>query len=268
MMRLRTTIGPVLICALAISALAAQDASAEGNGQTIFECSTSAATREFSDAHCDNTGGSTFGHVQFPESTTAITLTNGATKNSTTEATTAVFKIASLHGFSKVVVECSNVEATGTARNSTLDFVMKGSGSGTIKFNDGIGSFCRTNQAGCEIGNSAQGASISLILFEFETVEGLTLREGGVPGGHGLKIQLPGSIRFEGICGLHSFGAIPLAGSSIATAGGTRQGRGATTWFNEGEMNSLTVGGQSAQLVGKVTLKRDIPGNALTLTTS
>lgn len=269
----RTTIA--LACALLTGALAAQGASAAGNGQTIFECSAAATTKEFSDAHCDNTGGTSFGHVRFPETATALTVTNGGTKNSTTEATTMVLKIALLRGFANVVVECSNVESTAAnGLNSLVGGIHEGSGSGTLKFNNGAGILCKTNQAGCIGPTAVEGAKVALVNADAETVEGAALKEGGVVGGHGIKFFPVApetkftTIKFEGTCGLAIFPPFPVTGSAIATAGGAREGRGATAWFIEGEMNSLEVGGSPAQLSGKLTFKSTTAAHALILTTS
>jgi hypothetical protein len=269
----RTSVCFALMCALVLCAVAAQGASAAGKGQTIFECSKEAPIRPFNDAHCDTEGSAhEYGHVQFPEASTAITLTNGATAEETKKATIWIWKIALLHGFKNVVLECTNVEGTGTAKNSEETGTMKGSGSSTIKFNNGTGVLCHTNQSGCEGGTATVGAKVAEVKASFETAEGTTLKEGGVAGGHGLKF-FPTSgnfttITFEGTCGLHAFGAIPISGSFIGTAGGTREGHGATTWFIEGEMSSVTLGGEPMQVIGKLTLKRTSTGNALTLTTS
>src|SRR4051794_22799207 len=54
--------GLALLCALLFSAFASQSAFAE---TTAFECTKSAATLDFSDAHCDTTAAppSNFGHA-------------------------------------------------------------------------------------------------------------------------------------------------------------------------------------------------------------
>lgn len=279
MTRRRSVIGLTLAIALAVSAIAAQAASAAGSGQTIQECAMNASIKDFSDAHCDNavTPTGTFGHVRFPETETAITLTNGATKNSTTEATTAVFKIALLHGFSNVVIECTKVEGIGLAQNFLSGTIHIGLLVSDIKFNNGTSGglpiFCHTNQSGCEGGTTTVGAKFNEVEADGETVEGSTLKENGIAGGMGLKFLPPAgkkltAITFEGTCGLHAFGAMNVEGSAIATAGGSREGRGATMWFVPGEMNSLSLGGQPVQLEGKLTLKRTSTGSALTLTTA
>jgi hypothetical protein len=268
MIERRTIIGFALMCALLLCAVAAQGASAAGNGQTINEC-VKVPHGNFSDAHCDSEVSPESGeylHVQFPTESTAITLTNGGTAESTKKATTGVLHIALLHGFKNVNVECTNVEGTGTAQN-VAGPPMVGKGSGIIKFNNGTGVLCHTNQSGCEGGTATVGAKVSEVKASAETVEGGTLGSG-----MGLKFSpTTGSqfatITFEGSCGLHAFGAIPVAGSTIATAGGEPNGHGATAWFTE-EMSSLTVGGEPAGLTGKATLKRTSNGNALTLTTS
>jgi hypothetical protein len=169
------------------------------------------------------------------------------------------------------VIECSNVEGTGTAFNELSGAIHRGKGKLPAKFNNGTGVLCHTNQTGCVGGTATVGAKVSEIKLSAESVEGTSLKEEGVSGGHGLKLFPTtgtqfGTVTFEGTCGLHAFGAIPIAGSAIATAGGSPEGRGATLFFVPGEMNSLTVGGSVAQLEGKDTIKRNSTGNGLVLT--
>jgi hypothetical protein len=242
------------MCALLLCAVAAQGASAAG--QTIFECSKSATTKAFSDAHCDTANASgEYGTVAFPGG--AIKLTNKATKNATTEATIATLKIAELHGVANVVVECTEVSGTGEAANSETGGVMTGSGSGTIEFHSGGGGNCTTNQTGCTVKVAAVGAKAESIQPSASEM--------------GLKFSATGTnfttTTFEGTCSLHLFNAIPVKGSTIATANGEANGHGATAWFIEGSMNSLTVGGEPAQLIGKATLSSSATGNALVLST-
>lgn len=272
----RNIIGLASVCALLGSALVAQGSAAAGNGQTIFECSHTAPVLEFHEPHCDNQEPTPleFGHKAFlgtAEKPEEINLTNGGTKSGTTEPTPMVLSIPLLHGFSNVVVECTNVEGTGAAFNELSGTVHRGKGMLPAKFNNGTGVLCHTNQTGCVGGTATVGARVSEVKLSAETVEGMSLKEGGVSGGHGLKLFPTsgtqfGTVTFEGTCGLHAFGAIPVAGSVTGTAGGSREGRGATLFLVPGEMNSLTVGGSAAQLEGKGTIKRPSTGNAMVLT--
>jgi hypothetical protein len=116
-----------------------------------------APIRPFDDPHCDTEGSAhKYGEIQLPITSTAITLTNGATAEETKKATIWIFKIALIHGFRNVVIECTNVEGTGTAKNNAGP-PMGGTGLGTIKFNDGTGILCHTNQSGCDGGTATVG---------------------------------------------------------------------------------------------------------------
>ena len=77
----RSVIGLSLLFALLFGALAAQSASATP-GTTAFTCSTAAAAKSFSDAHCDNeTAEGSYGHIEVePEKEVEIEITNAKTK--------------------------------------------------------------------------------------------------------------------------------------------------------------------------------------------
>ncbi len=250
----KAVIGLALLCSLAFCALVAQGAAAAGAGQTAFTCGEASGTGEYSDAHCDNAAsGGKFHHVAIPANTsTAITLTNGGTANETKEATPAHLFVAKLHGVAEVEVNCSTVSGSGTMENTETGGIMKASGSGTISW-----SGCTANH-GCTV-------AIENTSVKAETVEGLAEE------GHGLKFSpqtgsLFTKVTFTGTgCPLKAFGAIPVEGSTIATAHGEAKGGGATAYF--GTMNSLTVGGESAEFTGKATLKGP-NGNALVAETS
>ncbi len=65
----RAIVGLCMLCALLVSAVAAQGASAATNGTTSFTCQeVTAGTGVFNDAHCKEEGGSkSFKHVEIPE---------------------------------------------------------------------------------------------------------------------------------------------------------------------------------------------------------
>jgi hypothetical protein len=252
----KAVIGLALLCSLAFCAVVAQGAAAE---QTVFTCAPGAGaapTKDFTDAHCDNTvepGKGTFHHVTIEKGKkTEITLTNSATENETKSAARAHLFISKLHGVSEVEVNCTTISGTGTMENTETSGVMGASGEGTIKFTG-----CTANK-NCTVAEPIETAVKGAL------VEGLSSE------GMGLKFEPKTgttftSITFSGAsCPLKAFGAIPVAGSTIGTAHGEPKGEGATVYF--GEMGSITVGGETASLEGKVTLKGP-NGNALTATT-
>jgi hypothetical protein len=247
-----------------LGAFAAQAASAAESGQTIFECAKN-STKTFTDAHCDHAGTGEYGHKKIKLGTkVTLALTNSGTEEETKKAALATLKIAKLHGFSNVVIECTEVSGTGEAENSISGEVMKGSGKGVINFHSGGGGNCTTNQTGCTVKVAEVNAKAESIQPS-ATEMGLKFE----PATAGTNFT---TTTFEGTCGLHEFGAIPVKGSTIGTANGIPNGGGATVWFIEnhtGEtaMNALTVGGEAAQLIGKGTFKNQTTGNALVFTT-
>jgi hypothetical protein len=238
----RVIISIAFLSACLFAAFAAPGASAV----TGFTCKPAMAG-DHNGQNCEKkvtAGTGSMAHVPFTGSTLAVY------KNDPPEKLT----VAKLHGFSSVEVSCASGGGTGTVENKEVGTEKKFVGTGKIAFTE-----CTTNQAGCTTAKVAEAA------IKFESVEGLA--EEGV----GLKFQ-PSSgtnlttVNFEGTCGLHSFGAIPVAGSTIATASGEPKGIGAETVFSGGTMSSLTVGAEPAVLAGKVTIKG--PDGDLLVTTN
>jgi hypothetical protein len=253
----KTVIGLALVCSLVLTAFGAQAASAATNGQTIFECSKSASTKTFVDAHCDKTEGTKeYGHVLFPSTATAITLTNGATAEETKASTPLMMEVKELKGFKNVTITCHRVAGTGTAQNSLSGEEHKGIGGGTFEFTE-----CTTNQAGCP------SATVNQIVASFRAVTPSASEMGleffATTGGVLTKVK------FNGTCGVAALGEMPIEGSLIGTAGGAPNGRGATDVFlPEASMSKLTLLKAAMTVEGTVTLKRTSTGNALVLTTS
>jgi hypothetical protein len=248
----KALVGLALLCVLPCYAFVAQGAIAAGKGQTTYTCAEVQVDGEFSDAHCDDPlVGGKYAHLAFTQ-TTAITVTNAATENETKSAARAHLFVSELHGVKEVEVNCTTVSGTGEASNSETGGLMKASGSGTINFTG-----CTANHA-CTV-------SISETPVKGETVEGLASE------GMGLKLEpktgtVFTKITFTGTsCPLKAFGAIPIEGSTIGTAHGEPKGEGATVYF--GEMNSLTIGGQSPEFTARCTDKGP-NGNALLRTTA
>ena len=263
---IKPAFGFAIGCLLLAFAAAAQPASAVTSGQTIFECSGSVTTKTFSDAHCDNTSGTLkFGHIPLPQGEKIpVWVSNAHTASETTGSTVAEAKIGTLHGFSNVTIQCKQIEGSVRAVNTLEGEVHEGTGTtvvGTgVLFRNGQGEPCTTNQAGCTVG-------VSEIQAQATTVEGLAPGMGlqFKPLGAATKF---GTVKFEGTCGLAVFPPMAIEGSTIATAHGEPTGGGATAYFVEGGMNSLTIAGAATQFIAKLTFKRESTENSLVLTTA
>jgi hypothetical protein len=94
MIQTRTLAGLCMLCALLVSAFAAQGASAS-KGTTAFTCTESAATKDRVGAHCLAEGTpKNFGHVAIAQDTTTEGIsTNEKTRNNTTEATSVKLRM-------------------------------------------------------------------------------------------------------------------------------------------------------------------------------
>lgn len=103
----RSIAGLCMLCALALSAFAAQSAAAATKGTTMFTCSSSAAVKDFADADCTTKPGSSFGHVAVAENT----ATHLAYKNTTVQ----VFQSTAVGV--KFKLESNSLSGTGEAIN-------------------------------------------------------------------------------------------------------------------------------------------------------
>jgi hypothetical protein len=113
----RAIAGLALLCALVFSAFASQSAFAEIPETTAFECTKSAATKDFSDAHCDvtKTPGE-FGHTKLSTTVkTPISITNEKTATSTTTAVSAI--LTGEVALTKTEVTCAVVSGNGEIIN-------------------------------------------------------------------------------------------------------------------------------------------------------
>ncbi len=243
----RTIGGVVLLCALVISALAAPNASA----MKTYTCAkTNPPTGgEWANAHCSGApkSGQAYTHAVFNKNTN-VTFTNAETKEA--ESAPAHFFVAKLHGVSEVEVNCTSVTGTGEAENVEESGVWHGRGTATMKFGG-----CTANHA-CTV-------TVAEAPLKDETVEGLASEGVGVKFSAKTGTTLT-TFTFAGAsCPLKAFGAIPVAGSAIATANGEAKGFGATWFF--GLLDFLTVGGESAEFTSWWTPKGE-NGNALVWT--
>lgn len=216
----------------------------------------------FEDAHCDRATSESakvkFVHEAITGTTTNVLVTNAGTREETKKATTAVMRVANLHGLANVVVECTNVEGSGFMENKLVSGVMQVVGSGTLKFNNGSGVNCSSNQAGCT-------AKVAEAPTKGTTVEGSETEMGYEvsPAGGGSVFT---TVTFEGTCGLHAFGALPISGTAVGTQGTEPNGHGGTLVVTEA-MKNLSIGGEPVTLSATLTFAMK-EGNTLALTTT
>jgi hypothetical protein len=232
----RAILGLSLLCALALSAFAAQSASA---GTTAFTCAKGQGGAGFSDEHCNKKveTGAGFEHVAIAvDKETKYEATNEKTKNETKESTPATFKFT----FAGVEVHiiCTGLTATGAMENKTVLKNMY------VFFN--VSTFSIT---GCKVEkpiNCTVKEPISLIAAE-GTTNGVEEEKGEEP-----------AIEFKP--GESGFGEIVFAGEKCALkglggkVGGTMVGtaKGATVEFTAAH-NNMTVAGKPATFTGVVT---------------
>jgi triacylglycerol lipase len=247
----RAVVGLSLLCALLFSALVAQSASAT-KGTTAFTCSSGAAAKGFSDAHCDKgTSEGSYGHIGIePDQEVEIEITNAKTKNGTTETTPAVLK--SVIFKVSIEISCSTVSGSGKATNKVIGETMQNEGTGIgIKYS---GCTVLKPTKGCQVKESLEITGSSL------TVETLGAGKNEMGVEFKPKAGKPfAEIIFEGSeCALKGK-AVPLTGTAIATGSrGSTEGvtsSGATLIFtNEMTKETLKLGEQTAELSSTVAL--------------
>ena len=126
----KTVIGLTMLCALLVSAFAAQAASAEST--TAYTCSSAASTKDFTEEHCKTKSGGAgnFGHVAIEAGKTTEII--GSDKNLAGERTGAILK--STVAGSAIELVASEVNGTGTMSNSLSGSEMVASGEGKITY--------------------------------------------------------------------------------------------------------------------------------------
>lgn len=123
MSRRRAVIGLCALCALLVSAFAAQGAAAATKGTTLFTCSSSAAVKDFKSEHCvPGESGTGFGHVEVAEKTaTPFTASNEKTNPETNGATPWILKTT-------VSGSATETVATGAHLIGTLENAKEATG--------------------------------------------------------------------------------------------------------------------------------------------
>jgi hypothetical protein len=133
----RSIIGLCLLCALGISAIAAQSASAVFTGTTAFTCAAvtpKAETKGFSDAHCKSavSTNAAFEHVAIAnDETTELNVSN-----ETTGGVKAPFILTATVAGATLELEGAKVSGTGTIHNHLEGEEHQATGTATIKFEE------------------------------------------------------------------------------------------------------------------------------------
>jgi hypothetical protein len=241
----KSVIGIAVLCALAVSAFAAASASAE---QRAYTCDSSAAVKEFKDAHCLTKveSGATVGHTLLPETSTAITGTNA----NTTEETKAAAVSKLLGALSGVVteVQCTTLGGTGSLTNAAASV----SGTGTIEY------------TGCTVTKPAGKGCV--VTGGAVTTKELSATTAG-QAANKLKFTPKEGTEFATVpiekCETASLNnKFPVTGSLIAdTSGATTT----TTHAGVTTQNTLKFGGVKAGIEGALTISTS-GGSPVTLT--
>jgi hypothetical protein len=150
----RTVIGLTALCALLVSAFAAQSASAATTAYTCKKVTPAVNTVGFSKAHCKNedkvSTNANYEHVSFgPKTTTEII---GSDTNTKEEHTGAILK-ATVAG-SAIELVAGEVSGSGSMENSEIA-EMIASGEGKIKY-----SKVTEKKLGCKVVGLPGGAEV------------------------------------------------------------------------------------------------------------
>lgn len=244
-MKRRTIFGLCVLCAFAMSAVAAQGAL----GSTTFTCGSGLGSKDFSDAHCKTNVGAgkgTFGHEAVPVGTvTKITATNG-----TTGGEKSTLKLKSTQSGVEVELLGTELSATGTGQNK---------------------------EEGTE--QSVHTTIIIIIVIEFAKPAGKGCK---VKGGELKSNELLGSskgltnqVKYTPVTG-SVFAEFTVEGCSITALNHVYKLEGSVTGTKEGtttnfthaattEQKTLKLSGQTAGLEGSITTKGE-NGNGLVFT--
>ncbi|HSS33973.1 MAG TPA: hypothetical protein VLL27_11905, partial [Solirubrobacterales bacterium] len=147
----KTIIGLAVLCALVVSAFAAQAASAVGT--TGYTCKETPGTGTFKAGHCkpSDAGAGNFSHVAYGLGTTTELLATDA--NTAGEHTGAVLK-STVSG-SAVELVAKEVSGAGTTANSEVGGEMVASGEGPLKY-----SGVSEKLLGCKVTGKPGGAGV------------------------------------------------------------------------------------------------------------
>lgn len=237
-------IGAGALLILMFSAIAAQPAFAE---QQAYECSPSAPTKTFSDAHCLNSGGSSFGHIKI-EGTTEVTGTNAKTASGTTAA--AVGKLRGTIAGVETEIQCTEESLLGG--KLTLGFIH-------VKYD-----FKHTKKKCTVTKPAGKGCVVNEATIQSNELSATTLGQAAnnvkVTPAEGTTLA---SVKIES-CSISALNnTFSLTGSYIATASGATL---STTHAGVTAQETLFFAGVEAGLEGALTISSAATGNGIALT--
>jgi hypothetical protein len=260
----RSILSLSLLSVLALCAFGAQNAFAweTASNLTVFECSATATTKDYSDAHCDNPAApqSNFGHKSITAGTsTPIETSNAATKNNTTEAEKAVLTGELLGASVKIT---ANTVSPDPTTSSFVKNIATGDFEGTSAVNfTGITLEGNGSSLGCHVEEPITLASL------FHGVEQ------GAAGSREMALEFsPDPSTSTTFVTIHFAGTgclvttATVKGKARGTGSGTG-GNGATLKFLPAD-EELTFGGNPATFSGTFTTKVTSTGSALATTTT
>ncbi len=229
-----------LLCALAISALATQDASAALTGTTAVTCKSTPATGFFSDAHCTTkVGGGNFSHESIESGkTTELSVTNGSTCEETKAA--CPLKLKALISGVTLEITTKKVVGNGSIHNVLVGEEHQVVGSAALTFEEA--SVTAPAGKGCEV----EGEKFSTNELALTSAgQGMVLQIAPVSG------ELVSEVRVKG-CSV-------VALNNLYALNGNFKGTfsGATVKFTHSgttESNTLTLSGQKTGIDGQLTL--------------
>jgi hypothetical protein len=237
----RAVIGLCMLCALLISAIGAQGASAAGT--TAYTCKKvePPSGAGFSKAHCKAAdavaSNAAYAHVEIPAGEQTVTTVTNAGNGTNTETTVSQVLNGKILGVS-VGITCTGVTGTGTQTNvantEEPKTSMRISGTSALNYTG-----CTTKVPNCTIKNPIEANTTveSTHTGVNEKEKGLTFKQ---VGEQFTKIVFQGES-----CAIA--GTYPVTGKAVGRVDG------ATITFNTGE-DELKLGPEAADITGTVTV--------------
>jgi len=252
----RSNIGLCMLCALAVSAFAAQGASAAFSGTTGSQCKIvpqpgTATTVGYSDAHCKNAVENDDQHLEKVKyehvgwAGTGNTELQGSNEKTPGEGNENTVLKATIAGFA-TTLQATGVEGTNspTMMNNLSGEEHQATGEGKIKYT----GVTVTNPAGC----SVAGGTVTTFQLKATTAgQGMALKFEPAEGTTFAEFEITGATCPEGVKGVKK-----VVGSVVSSSI-----EGATTKFdheNTTGQGTLRIGsavGPKAGISGLLTLK-------------
>ncbi|HEX6666465.1 MAG TPA: hypothetical protein VF081_07710 [Solirubrobacterales bacterium] len=258
----RTIVGLCMLCALLVSAFAAQSASAI-TGTTAFTCVKGAPPRDLRGEHCLTTGQAPqeYGHVPIAQDTTTeVTVTNARTAAETTTHTPARLRTT----VAGVIVEIS---ATGVDGSGWMENKVNASGEhyahgkGTLTFTEA--KVTQPAGRGCKVTTHKEDGS-GLEEGANEVVHSRELTATTEGQGHFLKVQAADNGNIANFWLTCDVKLPPIEGTWSCNGSVKGVPNGATVNFTHvatTEQNTLKCRGFKAGFEGSVTLSGRAKGS-------